>query len=306
MISLRAAAVRALLRLYTYPARKRHTSLSRTAKFKSGGYCPPAGYTYTRMYAANTAVEVISPPCARSGAAIVQFHGGGHTQGMNDMYRSVAARLAKMTDCAVYSIDYAAAEGLVFPSVHDECFAAYCALSQGALKGNRIITIGDSFGANLMLSSCLRLRDGGMSLPAAVICISPYVDMAASGASYEYNCRADPLYGLPKSQSYAQYSSAVRRISPYCGNTPKIQPLLSPAYGNFRGFPDMFVSCGGLETSASDSHMLVSRVRQSGVRVQFHEYGGMWHDFAYMFPRLKESKAAWRHMHLFVDDILSR
>ncbi len=43
MISLRAAILRELIRLYTYPYRKRHMSLSRSVKLKGVGFTPPRG-----------------------------------------------------------------------------------------------------------------------------------------------------------------------------------------------------------------------------------------------------------------------
>lgn len=183
MISPAAALLRALIRLRTLRTRAAHKSLSRTVKYKSKPYKPPSGCNYHILNICNSRVEVLSANGVREGCAIVQFHGGGHTQPMNSMYRAVAERLCKMTGCTVYSIDYKTGDDLTFPSIHDECLAVYHALAAGCIAHCRIVAIGDSFGANLMLSTCLRLRKTAPALmPHALVCISPYIDMAASGS----------------------------------------------------------------------------------------------------------------------------
>lgn len=151
MISFNAAIVRALLRAYTYPHRKKFASLSRSFKLKDKPYIPPKGFTFTTETFGGVKVEKLLPPEAYGGI-ILQFHGGGHTAAMNDMYRRAAERLAKDCNCAVYSIDYRTGDDLVYPSVHNECFAAYAKLCDTLLPGNKFFAIGDSFGAKLIVS----------------------------------------------------------------------------------------------------------------------------------------------------------
>lgn len=304
MISFGAFVVRALLRLYTYPYRKNFRSLSRSVKLKNRPYSPPRGFGFEVLNCGGARVERITPEGPVSGA-IIQFHGGGHTAGMNTMYRRAAERLSFMCGCAVYSIDYDTGKGLVFPSVHDQCHAVYRYLAAGELKNKNFVAVGDSFGANLMLSTCLKAKEEGIALPRALVCICPFVDMAASGDSYRYNCHKDPLYGMPKSYSFEENESKIRRKSPYCGNTPYTDPYLSPVYGNFDGFPAMLVEYGELETSASDGIMLCNAAAKAGVSVRMHSFCGMWHDFMYLFPHLKESKRAWEEIAEFITEHIS-
>ena len=304
MISFNAVIVRALLRAYTYPYRKKFASLSRSFKLKDKPYIPPKGFTFTTETFGGVKVEKLLPPEAYGGI-ILQFHGGGHTAAMNDMYRRAAERLAKDCNCAVYSIDYRTGDDLVYPSVHNECFAAYAKLCDTLLPGNKFFAIGDSFGANLLLSSCLRARDAALPLPSAIVCICPFIDMAASGNSYKENCYKDPLYAMPRRYSFEKHEDKIRRISPYCRNTPLREPYLSPAYANFYSFPKTLIQCGALETSLSDGKMLYDRLSQSGCTAELHIFGGMWHDFMYMFPRLKESKAAWQEVVKFLNSFIT-
>lgn len=300
MISLGARITRAILRAYTYPYRKTHKSLSRSIKFKEKPYRPTKNCHYEIANINGVSVEILTPDNSYNNACIVQFHGGGHTQAMNDMYRKAAERLCKFTKCTVYSIDYKIGNELVYPSVHDECYSAYVGLYRSKLKGKRIIAIGDSFGANLMLSACLKLRDEKVPLPHGLICISSYIDLAAMGSSYKKNCYLDPLYSLPKNQLYENNEHFIRRKTPYCGNTSPFDKFLSPAYAEYYDFPDMLIQCGEYETSASDSEMLYLKTKLAGVNATFTKFSGMWHDFQYLTPFLKESKIAWREIEQFI------
>ncbi len=299
MISLRAAIIRAAIRAYTYPYRKAFASLSRSVTLKNKEYEPPKGFTFTKEKYGGVRVEKLTPPAAPNGI-VLQFHGGGHTVPMNDMYRKAAQRLAANCGCIVYSIDHSTGADLVYPAVHDECYLAYSELCKTAPSDGNFAAVGDSFGANLLLSACLRARDNGLPLPSAIVCVCPFIDMAASGNSYRENCYKDPLYAMPKRFDFEEHEKDIRRISPYCGNTPLTDPRLSPAYADFRGFPKTLVLGGGLETSLSDSLMLYDGLLKSKCSAKLHVYRGMWHDFMYMFPRLKESKAAWREIFGFI------
>ena len=184
--------------------------------------------------------------------------------------------------------------------MHDACYAAYAALCKSVLSNGDFVAVGDSFGANLLLSACLRAREDELPLPSALICLCAYIDMAASGDSYRKNCYKDPLYAMPKRYDFKAHEKQMLRISPYCGNTPLTDPYLSPAYADFRASPQTLIQCGGAETSLSDSQMLYDGLIASGCVAKLHVFDGMWHDFMYMFPRLKESRLAWREIYEFI------
>ena len=64
-------------------------------------------------------------------------------------------------------------------------------LDQGNDPG-QLALAGDSCGGWLALSLALRARDRGLPLPAALLLISPWVDLTQSGASYQTNAATTP------------------------------------------------------------------------------------------------------------------
>lgn len=299
MISLGARAVKAVLRIVTYRYRKNHMSLSRNVKLSSKPYTPPKDYNYKTEICGGIRTEIFSHKNCRKEKIILHIHGGGAAMGMNTMYRKAAQRYAS-TGYPVYSIDYNAGKEKVHPSLLNECLSAYEDVIKSGIKPHMIIMVGDSMGANLALALCLKLRDRGEELPAAVVAVSPFIDLTASGDSYRKNCYTDPLYSLPKNQSFEENEKYIRRKTPYCGTSDPKDPYLSPAFGDYTDFPPMLIQCGDCETSESDSDMLYERAKRAGVKVTLIKYEGMFHDFQYFAPFLKESKEAWNEIYSFI------
>ncbi len=299
MRSLSALAACLLVRLVTFPVRLKCGSLSSKITSSSKKYTPPKDMDFSELFLGGVRAEMLSPHGFNG--YILHFHGGGRTAPLNNFYRKVACRLARVTGCAVVSVNYPT--GLyTYPIMHDYCYAASVAFAE-RFPMDKTVFFGDSYGANLALSCMLRARDNGVPLPAACVCVSPFADMSASGDSYLANCRRDPIYGLTAFQSKRQ-APRLRRISAYCGDADLKGSYLSPCFGDYSYFPPLLVQTGGAETSASDAVFIASAAAKAGVPCRLHIFDGMWHDFQYIFPRLKESRAAYAEISEFIASAL--
>ena len=299
MRSLSALAACLLVRLVTFPVRLKCGSLSSKITSSSKKYTPPKDMDFSELSLGGVRAEMLSPHGFNG--YILHFHGGGRTAPLNNFYRKVACRLARVTGCAVVSVNYPT--GLyTYPIMHDYCYAASVAFAE-RFPMDKTVFFGDSYGANLALSCMLRARDNGVPLPAACVCVSPFADMSASGDSYLANCRRDPIYGLTVFQSKRQ-APRLRRISAYCGDADLKGSYLSPCFGDYSYFPPLLVQTGGAETSASDAVFIASAAAKAGVPCRLHIFDGMWHDFQYIFPRLKESRAAYAEISEFIASAL--
>lgn len=300
MTSFAAGAVKVMLRLVTFPYRLNQRSLSRNVKYVYAPYRVPEGFKYEVREYNGVKVEELTPSELRGAKTILHIHGGGAVGGMTAMYRKTSERYARISGLKVVSVDYEAGLRKVHPEILNECVAAYEGMLKAGYEAKKMILTGDSMGANLALAMCLKLRDEGKELPSAVISVCVQGDMSSQGDSYRKNAHADPMYALPFWQSYDKRGARLRRISPYCGDTPLDDPYLSPAFGNFEGFPPMLVMCGDIEMCESDSDMIYGKALAAGVKATQRKYRGMFHDFLYFAPRLKESREAWRHIAEFI------
>lgn len=304
MTSFCGKLVKGLIRIYTFPYRRKHMSLSRSLKYKKRDYKAPKGYDYSIETYNEIRIEKLIPKVAKSNKIILQFHGGGAVMDMsNGFYRKVAEKYSRVTGLSVYSIDYNAGKDKIHPSLLNECYAAISGLIDSGINPSNIITVGDSMGSNLMLATCFKLREEKKSLPKALIAICSFLDNTMSGDSYRENCYKDPLYSLPRYQRYEKYGHFIRRKTPYLGNHNPLDPYISPVYGNYEKFPSMLIVCGDCETDESDSDMLFDKLKEAKVDVNYKKYRGMFHDFLYLVPFIKESRQAWYDIAEFIKTI---
>jgi acetyl esterase/lipase len=70
--------------------------------------------------------------------------------------------------------------------------AAYRWLIANDAKASDIVVAGDSAGGGLSLSTLVALRNATDPLPAAAVCLSPWVDMEATGDSMTTRATIDP------------------------------------------------------------------------------------------------------------------
>lgn len=301
MTSFLGGLVKAAIRLYTFKYRRKQASLSYNLKIKPRDYKCPEGFAWEVKEYGGVKVEKLAPKGYNGAKAILQFHGGGAVNDMRDgFYRRIAEKYVKVTGLAVYSIDYEAGREKVHPSLLNDCFEAYNGLLESGINPQDIVAVGDSMGANLMLATCLKARDEGLPLPAALVSVCGYLDFTSGGKSYHENAHKDPMYALPFYMSAEKHSHKLRRVPPYAGNADLKDPYLSPAFGNFAGFPETLIICGADEVDESDSAALFDAAKRDGVKVKYNKYPGMFHDFLYIAPFIKESKAAWKDVGNFV------
>ncbi len=301
MISLGARFVKSAIRLFTFKYRRKQASVSRNIRVKPRPYKFPEDLNHTVEYFNGVKVQILSPENPSRDKIILHFHGGGGAIGMDGLfYRLVAQKYAKISGLTVYSIDYSTGLDKVHPSFLNDCYAAYTGLIDSGIAPENIIAVGDSMGANLMLAVCLKARDEGKPLPKALISVCAFADCTASGESYRKNCHKDPMYALPFYMSADKYADRLRRLPAYIGDCDPRDPYISPAFADYRGFPKMLVIVGDCEVDESDSDMIYLRAVEAGVEVEYKKYKGMFHDFLYAVPFLKESKQAWRDIEKFI------
>lgn len=215
--------------------------------------------------------------------AILYFHGGAYMAGSIVSTRPLAVDFAQATGRNVLSFEYRLAPEHPYPAALEDGLAAYrYALSLG-LHPSRIAFVGDSAGGGLELATALRARQEGLPLPAAIAALSPWVDLTLSDASYEENQQLDPLLERKKLLRAAMYYAYGRYLK---------DPLISPVYANFSGFPPTLIHVGTHELLLGEARRLAAAMRRDGADVLLSEWKGMWHVF-HVFD-VPESHAAIR------------
>lgn len=223
------------------------------------------------------------PTTSDDKGCVLYFHGGGFMSGSPLSHRKLVGHLAKHCGVKVLLTDYRLAPENAYPAQLDDGIASYkWLLKQGFSK---IAIAGDSAGGCLALITTLKAAASGIPPPSAVICFSPWCDMEITGASLVSN--ADKDYLISKD------NSALARDGWLQGTSPT-EPLANPLYGDFSGFPPLFISVGSAEVLLSDSETLAERAKAAGVTVELEIVSDAQHVHVYQggySPEANESLA---------------
>lgn len=254
----------------------------------------PEGFALTELQMESFAMEWLEPDRIDSDYVLLQLHGGGYVGTMHNAYRNFAVLYSELGHgMPVLTIDYRVAPEHPYPAALEDAVSAWEWLLQKGYREDKIIVAGDSAGGGLTLALALYLKDHGSHLPCGLIAMSPWTDMTASGESYQTNFEKDPLFGNTR-------DSLVYNRE-YLGLEDPKNPYISPAFGDFSGFPPMLIQAGSYEMLLSDSEMVAEKAKEQGVKVRFHIYEGMFHVFQMAMQLMPESKLAWKEVGKFLD-----
>ena len=163
----------------------------------------------------------------------------------------------------------------------EDAAAAWDHLMYQGFGARDVVVAGDSAGGNLALVLTHQLRAAKRRLPRALILLSPWTDMTASGKSYQERAEIDPVLTL-------NYIYAVRDA--YARGQDWSSPLLSPLFGDLKHFPPTLIQAGTNELLLSDSIRLRDRLVQANVPCKLEVWTELWHVFQ-MFPMKKANEA---------------
>ena len=224
---------------------------------------------------------------------ILQLHGGGYMGAVRNAYYVFAGLYNEVSEgCSVLTPDYRVAPEHPYPAALEDAIACYKWLLSQGWFGSQIVLAGDSAGGGLAMCLTMYLRDHDMPLPAGIVAMSPWTDLTAGGESYETNYERDPLFGNTR--------DSLIYVNDYPGDHDKMDPYISPLFGDFRGFPPMLIQAGSIEMLLSDSVDAAAKARNQGVKVRLSVYEGMFHVFQMGYLNFPESKRAWAEVKRFL------
>lgn len=209
----------------------------------------------------------VVPKGADDSRVIFSVHGGGGVSGSIYTHRKLFGHLAKAAGVRALLVEYSHAP---HPVPLEETIAAYRWLLDQGIDATRIAVAGDSIGGGLAVSALLHARDSGLPLAAALMLISPWVDLAVSNPTFETNRETDPFFSKEVVSALA--------ASYLAGSDPK-DPSASPLYADLTGLPPTYIQAGGDETLLGESLQFGENARAAGVDVQTEAFPEQLHTF---------------------------
>lgn len=244
----------------------------------------PEGVEYSSVDCDGIKAEYVVPNNLDNDNLILYFHGGGYAMGSIDSHRPLAGRIALASQTKLLLIDYRLAPEHPFPAGLDDAIKAYkWLISEQGLSPDKIIFGGDSAGGGLTVASMLRLREENVALPKAGICLSPWLDLQATGDSATSKAAEDPMIDLQSVKEWALMYAPKEQLT---------NPLVSPIYADLSGLPPLYMQVGTAELLLDDSTRLAEKAKNAGVEVELEVWDDMIHVWQAFGNYIPESKPA--------------
>jgi acetyl esterase/lipase len=239
------------------------------------------GVTFQEVTLGGVPALQSSDPGADLGRVLLYLHGGGYVAGSAAGYRTLWSRLASAAGVRGVAPEYRLAPENPFPAAVEDAVAAYRALLDEGVAPEDIAVGGDSAGGGLAVALLVAARDQGLPMPSSVTLLSPWADLACSGASMDGKAAADP----------SLTPAGLRlRATDYLAGHHADDPLASPVGADLTGLPPMLVQVGTAEVLLDDATRLAARAAACDVRTTLEIWPAMVHVFAMFGFALSEGR----------------
>lgn len=224
----------------------------------------------------------------RSGAFVL---GRGETQ-------PEAVLIAALSRITVLSVDFRMPPGHPFPAGLDDVVTVYKHLLKDH-SAKSIALGGTSSGGNLALASTHKLIQLGLEVPGALFAGTPWVDLTKTGDSFYVNEGIDRIL--------LTYDGLLHGAALLYGGGHNLKdPLISPVYGNFRGFPPTYLISGTRDLLLSATVRTHRKLRAARVEADLHVYEGLSHAEYTLLSGSQESNEHFAELNTFLLKHLQR
>lgn len=226
--------------------------------------------------------EILTPQKVTGNGIIYYIHGGGYCYGSVSSSRGYASVLADACEMPVVTVTYRLAPENKWPAGAEDCFAVYQELLK-RYPGKKIGLVGESGGGTMILVTALMAKDKGIPMPACIVPFSPCTNLAEDLPSRKKN---EGALVVP----YSNIAEVLKSVY-LSEDTDPFQPYVSPYYGDYAGFPPMYFFADKGEVLFDDTDLLVPKIREAGVQVDYEVMEGTFHSFPTIGGVCPESKA---------------
>ncbi len=234
----------------------------------------------------------IQPKTTKSGLGILYLHGGGYVVGSSKSHTKLAAQIGHAAQAQVWLPEYRLAPEHSSPAAIEDVIAVYKALLAQGQDPKKLVFVGDSAGGGLSLSTAIAIRDAGLPLPAALVLLSPWVDLSLSGNSMKTHAAQDAML----SEDWLAWCA-----KNYCAQKSVTDPACSPLYAVLTGLPPILIHVGTEEVLLDDAKRLAEQAGKYGIPTNFRIYDQVGHVFQFHAGILKESNDSIERIGQFID-----
>lgn len=240
--------------------------------------------------------EVIAPE--NRNRLLIHVHGGCYVLNPGEAALPEALFMAGFGHFKVIAVDYRMPPEAYFPAALDDGLTVY----KNAIKTTNpknIAVFGSSAGGALTLEMVLKAKQDGLPLPGAIAPGTPMSDVTKVGDTFVTNAMLDNVLVSPDG-----FCDAATKV--YANGHDLKDPLLSPVYGDLKGFPPTILTSGTRDLLLSNTVRVHRKLRQAGVDAALQVFEGQSHAHYYRDDTAPESKEAFEEIAAFFDKHLGK
>lgn len=210
---------------------------------------------------------------------LLYVHGGAFISGPAKHHWDSIKTIIKQTNCGIWMCNYPKAPEHTITEISQNIDAVY----QRALEmypSKKIILIGDSVGGTLITALAQRLIQAKKTLPQKVILICPVMDATMQNPKIKVIDSLDPM--LSKVGVLSAKKMCV-------GDKDLSNPIISPLYGSFVGFPETVICVATHDIMYPDQLLAIEKMKDAAVDLECIEGENMPHIWP-LLPVMKEAK----------------
>jgi acetyl esterase/lipase len=240
--------------------------------------------------------DVIAPE--NRNRLLIHVHGGCYVLNPGEAALPEALFMAGFGHFKVIAVDYRMPPEAYFPAALDDGMTVY----KNAIKTTdpkNIAIFGSSAGGALTLEMVLKAKQDGLPLPGAIAPGTPMSDVTKVGDTFVTNAMLDNVLVSPDG-----FCDAATKV--YANGHDLKDPLLSPVYGDMKGFPPTILTSGTRDLLLSNTVRVHRKLRQAGVEAALQVGEGQSHAHYYRDDTSPEAKEAFEEIAAFFDKHLGK
>ena len=215
-------------------------------------------------------------------------------------YSRLECHLSQLFNITILRVEYRLCPEHLLPAAVEDTVAIYRALLREHISPSQMMIMGDSAGGGLSLLTIQALIAHQLPVPRGVIVLSPWTDLTLSGESYTHNQDIDVMLSTTDTKWLT-----VHLLGSNKAQLSLKDPLVSPLFGSFKGFPPLYINVGTAEILEDDSRSLFKKAQEEGVDVTFEAGLHLMHVYPIFFSYFPEAENTLNNINKWIQTIFT-
>lgn len=222
--------------------------------------------------------EWFAPRAAEARGVVFYVHGGSFVAERSPRITQLVARFAAAAQARVFAPSYRLAPENPCPAAVDDILAAWAWQCETS-PAEPVVALAESAGAAILVAALQRALTQGLPAPAGLVLLSPWVDLSLQS----WSVTAASLLGTTP---YTMESLALMARF-YLAGRQATDPVASPIFGRFEGFPQTLIHASRGDILYDDAVRLADAMRNAGCDLTVR----LWTEETHVWERMKTPKA---------------